>query len=360
MKARWDAAERCRNPSSSNLSRTRRAFLSSLGSSQVALRLPRDWVWDFWPVRQGRRYHLFYLQAPRALGRPSLRHHNATIGHAVSRDLRTWHILGDAIAPGANGEWDDLATWTGSVIPHQDQWYMLYTGISRSEGGLVQRIGLAVSDDLIFWQKHPANPVLEVDPRWYELLEQGRWHNQSWRDPWLFNYPADEHFHVLITARSPSGPPDGAGVLAHARSPNCVDWEVFPPITNPGEFAQVEVPQLVQLGSSSIILFSCLAQDHSRERVKRLGRPGRSGTFAFAASAFPGPYLATDDPVAGPSVEPGVLYAGKLVEKGLGTWNFMAFRGGDDHEFLGEITDPFPVKQRPNGIIEVLAVGQRC
>ena len=64
---------------------------------------------------------------------------------------------------------------------------------------------------------------------------------------------------------------------------------MLPPITNPGEFAQVEVPQLVQLGSFSIILFSCLAEDHSRTR-EEARKSGRSGTFAFSADAFPGPY----------------------------------------------------------------------
>ena len=48
---------------------------------------------------------------------------------------------------------------------------MLYTGVNRAEGGLVQRIGLAASDDLVHWDKHPGNPVLEVDPEWYEVLD---------------------------------------------------------------------------------------------------------------------------------------------------------------------------------------------
>ena len=71
----------------------------------------------------------------------------------------------------------------------------------------MQRIGLAASDDLVHWEKHPGNPVLEVDPEWYEVLEQGRWRDQSWRDPWLFRRPDDERFYALITARS-SGPAD--------------------------------------------------------------------------------------------------------------------------------------------------------
>ncbi len=55
----------------------------------MALRLPEHWLWDFWFAQDGDDVHLFHLQAPRSLGDPALRHANATIGHAVSRDLRT-------------------------------------------------------------------------------------------------------------------------------------------------------------------------------------------------------------------------------------------------------------------------------
>src|SRR5438477_10851503 len=112
----------------------------------MALRLPDKWVWDFWLARDT-RHHVFYLQAPRSLGRSELRHHSASIGHAVSRDLRAWEVLPDALHPGPAGSWDDLATWTGSVVEHAGCWQMLYTGINRSERGLIQRIGLATSDD---------------------------------------------------------------------------------------------------------------------------------------------------------------------------------------------------------------------
>ena len=87
-------------------------------SRPVALRLDGHWVWDFWFARDGDDVHVFYLQAPRSLGDPELRHVNATIGHAVSRDLRDWEVLPDALGAGAPGAFDDLATWTGSVLRH--------------------------------------------------------------------------------------------------------------------------------------------------------------------------------------------------------------------------------------------------
>lgn len=307
----------------------------------MTLRLEDKWVWDFWFARDQDQHHIFYLQAPRALGDPERRHRNATIGHAVSTDLEHWRVLPDALHPGAPGSWDDIATWTGSVIEHDGRWHMLYTGISSADDGLVQRVGLATSDDLIHWQKHPGNPVLESDPRWYESLDLTRWRDQSWRDPWLFRTGDDDFVHALLTTRSPAGPADGAGVVAHARSMDLVDWEVLPPITDPGEFAQVEAPQLVAAADGSyVILISCLEEDHSRERLSRPGVRAQVGTYLFSGDRMFGPYAAALEPLASTDSTGTTLYAGKLVEAAPGDWRFLAFRGDHGSEFYGEIIDP--------------------
>jgi beta-fructofuranosidase len=318
----------------------------------MALRLPEKWVWDFWFARDGDDVHLFYLQAPRALGDPHLRHHNATVGHATSRDLKHWRVRPDALAPGPDGSWDDLAIWTGSVIERDGRWYMLYTGTNKSERGLIQRIGLAVSNDLERWQKHNGNPVIEADGRWYELLDLDRWRDQSWRDPWLFEHESDGTVGALITARSRRGAPDGAGVIAHASSHDLTTWKVLPPLTVPGEFAQVECPQLVSDENGHRILFSCLAEDHSASRIARTGREGVTGTFLFYAPTLDGPFVPTTDPIAGPELGP--TYAGRLVPDELDDWQFLAFKGAGDHHFIGELTDPLPVRFDPSGAIKAL------
>jgi beta-fructofuranosidase len=85
----------------------------------VSLRLADHWVWDSWLVEDGVDYHLFFLRASRALGDPFRRHRRASIGHATSTDLRTWRLLPDALVHADSPAWDDLATWTGSVIRGQ-------------------------------------------------------------------------------------------------------------------------------------------------------------------------------------------------------------------------------------------------
>jgi beta-fructofuranosidase len=319
----------------------------------MPLRLPDKWVWDFWLARDGDDHHIFYLQAPRSLGRSDLRHRNASIGHAVSTDLREWTILPDALGPGRPGSWDDLATWTGSVIERAGHWHMLYTGISTADSGLIQRVGLATSDDLVHWTKHPANPVLEADGRWYELLDLTRWRDQSWRDPWLYIEPGDAGVHVLLTARSPQGSADGAGVVAHARSDDLVHWEVRAPVTQPGEFAQVECPQLVHVDGRRLILFSCLDEDHSTTRRERIGKGGSTGTFVF--SDVDGEFLPSGRPIAPADSTAGPLYAGKVVEVGPGDWRFIGFRGAGDRDFVGELSDPIPVQFNEHGELGVVA-----
>src|SRR5215210_6436007 len=108
------------------------------------LRLADRWVWDLWSARTDSEYPLFFLQAPRSLGDPELRHRNASVGHAVSTDLRDWTRVADALTPQQAPAFDDLATWTGCVVRGDDGvWRMFSTGLSRAEDGLVQRIGLS-------------------------------------------------------------------------------------------------------------------------------------------------------------------------------------------------------------------------
>ena len=309
----------------------------------MMLRLPDKWIWDFWLAQDGADYHVFYLQAPRSLGDPDLRHWNVSIGHAVSQDLRDWRVLPDALRPGSSGDWDDYTTWTGSIIQHEGLWYLFYTGGNRAERGLVQRIGLATSADLIHWEKHPANPLITAEPRWYELLDLDLWHDQAWRDPWVFRHPETGSFHALITARANHGPADGRGVVGHACSDDLINWEVMPPLTEAGEFGHLEVPQLTYIRGRYYLLFCAAASVHSTARRRRTGLEPVTGTHYLIADDPLGPFhYSTDEFLI--SDEIGSLYAGKLVRGPGGDWVFVASRMfAPDGTFIGELSDPFPV-----------------
>jgi beta-fructofuranosidase len=315
----------------------------------VSLRLPDHWLWDFWFAEDGDDVHVFFLHAPRDIGHPDLRHSHAQVGHAVSRDLRTWEILPTALGTGPPGAFDDLATWTGSVLEVEGRWHMFYSGISTREDGAVQRIGVATSVDLVRWEKRGV--LLEADPRWYEQLDHGP-REQAWRDPWVFWDEDSGSFHMLVTARVNHGPPDGRGVIGHAWSSDLRSWEVGPPLSQPGEFGQLEVPQLVHVGGAWRVLFSATARDHSAARLARSGTVPEDGTHYLVSADKLGPYaLDRHDFLLG--TPPGRYYAGRLIRRG-DDWLLFAWWNHDEGgQFIGELSDPMPLVVGADGSLSV-------
>jgi beta-fructofuranosidase len=309
----------------------------------MALRLADHWVWDIWLADDGDRYHLFFLRASRALGNPDRRHSRATVGHAWSTDLVSWTLLPDALVPSDEPAWDDLATWTGSVVHAEGRWLMYYTGVSRAERGLVQRIGRAVSDDLVVWHRSPAHPIAEADARWYEKLDLGCWFDEAWRDPWVFADPDGAGWHMLVTARARSGPAAGRGVVGHLRSADLVRWCAQPPLTAPAGFGHLEVPQVEVVAGTPTLVFSCLASELAPDR--RRAWP-RGGVWTAPGASLTGPF----DLAGGVWLfDHPSLYSGRLVRGRDGRWLLLGFLNRrPDGEFVGEICDPIPVRLDPD------------
>lgn len=311
------------------------------------LTLQDRWLWDFWFARDGDDYHVFYLQAPRSIGDPDERHWNASIGHAVSRDLRTWSVLPDALGPGESGSWDDRSTWTGSILRAGGRWHLFYTGVSSGEQGRVQRIGVATSHDLISWSKDPVSPLLEADPRWYERFNPAAWHEEAWRDPWVFRHEPTGDYRMFFTARARSGPPDGRGVVGHARSADLRHWEVLPPLTQPGEYGHMEVPQLVAIDGRCYLLFSVYEWAHSALRRQRA--EAVCGTHYAVADRPLGPYDALSDDFLCADPQ-GSRYAGKILQAPDDSWVYLSFsQYPEGAQFRGELSDPVPLIITPDG-----------
>jgi beta-fructofuranosidase len=273
----------------------------------VALRLPDHWLWDFWFAVDGDDVHVFYLQAPRALGDPDLRHRHATVGHAVSSDLRRWEVLPDALGAGPAGAFDDLATWTGSVVRHDGRWHLLYSGVCHADP--VQRIGLATSDDLCRWEREDL--LVEADPRWYD--------REHWRDPWVGWDPERGRFDMLICAKR-----DGRGIVGHAHSPDLRTWTVAPPISEPTGHFHLEVPQLVHRDGAWHIVFS---DERRGSGLHRLTAPERLGPYPAASRDLL------------PGARPRRHYAGRLFGDALFAW----LMDDEDGVFVGELSDPMPL-----------------
>lgn len=305
----------------------------------MAFSLEHSWVWDFWLADDGELFHLFYLFAARSLGDPDLRHRNARIGHATSRDLVEWTDHGPVLGPGDVDAFDATATWTGSVVRGPDGlWRMFYTGasfVAADSNRNIESVGLATSTDLFTWHKQPAF-ALRADPRWYETLGSSTWPEEAWRDPWVFA-DASGQWHMLLTARANRGDDAGRGVIGHAVSDDLEHWEVRPPLSAPHQgFGHLEVPQTVEIDGHHVLLFSC--------NSPRLcdARAGHTGGIWVASAASPvGPF---DLKRAGLLVSEE-LYAGRLVRSRDGCWVLLAFEMGQfGGPVPGRICDPIPVR----------------
>ncbi len=301
--------------------------------------LSSSWVWDYWFADDGDTYHLFFLYASRALHDPEARHYRASVGHAVSDDLVTWTRVTDALVRGEAGSFDDLATWTGSTVRGADGlWYLFYTGSTLAEGGKnVQRIGYATSPDLMVWTKAPG-PVLSAAAPWYETIDSGEWHDEAFRDPWVFADPQGDGWHMFVTARAPEGPVFGRGVVGHAWSADLRTWELRPPLSapSPDGFGQLEVTQVEVVDGRPVLLFSCLAAHAMPARADQ-----RGGTWAVPAESLLGPF----DIGAATPLTDETLYVGRLLRRrDDGQWLLFAFHHLDeDGEFVGGVSDPMPV-----------------
>lgn len=310
------------------------------------LQLADHWIWDSWYVRDGEQVHMFFLRASRALIDPDRRHLRATVGHAVSTDLRQWTLLPDALVPADAPAWDDFATWTGSTVRGPDgRWHMFYTSVSRAEGGRVQRVGHAVSTDLIAWERVGDGFVCGADYRWYENDTPGFWHDEAWRDPWVF-FDADSGvWHMTVTARLREGEALHRATVGHATSTDLFEWTVQPPLTGATPFGQMEVTQVEQVDGRWVLVF-CVGGEHV---APDSGLPATTGTWTAPADGPLGPFHADRAECIGD----GALYAGRIVQDANGQWNLLGFVHTEaDGGFGGYIPDPIPLEMTSRGTLQ--------
>lgn len=293
----------------------------------MTLDLSDHWLWDHWFLDDGERSHMFFLRASRALHDPQRRHMNASMGHAVSDDLRSWTLLPDAVVHSDGPAFDDKAIWTGSaVLKPGGGIRVFYTGISRAEGGAVQRIGWADSEDGVTFERATGEP-LAADGRWYQTWNPQYPFDEAWRDPFVFAH--DGRWHMLVTARGKGDALHRSGVVGHAVSDDLDHWEVQPPLSEPDvPFGQLEVMQSRCVAGRHVLIFSC--------GPDRQDRPGEGGVWIAEGQGPLGPW----DIGKARYVRPEWLYAGQLFEDRDGRWRLGGFVDQSDGAFVGGAVDP--------------------
>lgn len=168
---------------------------------------------------------------------------------------------------------------------------MFYTGLSRRDRGLYQRVGLATSDDLYVWEKHPVHwedgrgpndpdlvkqarensrrdmpndttalidtescyPISPSAEHYESDLGEGR-HLVSFRDPFFFL--DDGQGMLLVAARVKDGPIVRRGCVASYSEVRPYHFEPQPPMLHPGLYDDVEVPNVVIIGGERYLIGS--------------------------------------------------------------------------------------------------------
>ena len=191
-------------------------------------------------------FHLFHLVLP----------NHDYIAHAVSRDGFLWRRVKNALFIGEPGDWDDDMLWTMHVSRDPDwpsSFRMFYTGISRKEDGRIQRIGLARSNDLYYWEKVSSAdyPLTISGPDYESSVEEGR-HWVSCRDPFFYMEGSDRY--LLVNARSASGPVIRRGCVGLARetAPDTFIWER--PLFFPRMYDDIEVPGVIPINGNYYLI----------------------------------------------------------------------------------------------------------
>ncbi len=220
-------------------------------------------LWDTWLFEEDGLYHLFHL-----LRKKGSRSH--AISHAVSENLLHWKEAGLALERGYEGEWDDGPLMTGTLFKKDGSYYLFY-GAKRNS---VQRIGVAISEDLYTWRKFPHH-ILEPQGQWYETsVMDNSISSVAWRDPCIFRTEEGE-FHMFFCARSRTGNWAGRGAIGHATSRNLIEWSILPPVYVSDRYGFLETPDVFEMNGRWFLLFSC-GQWHST----------RTDDFEHAASGI--------------------------------------------------------------------------
>jgi beta-fructofuranosidase len=115
---------------------------------------------------------------------------------------------------------------------------------------------------------------------------------------------------------------------------------VQPPLSAPGEFGQLEVPQVEVVGDTPVLLFSCGIPDiASARRSREPDEP--TGSYLAIGTSLLGPW-----DIPGERVIPVPdLYSARLVRDPAGEWQVLGFIDGSPRgAFAGELSDPIPLR----------------
>lgn len=162
-------------------------------------------------------------------------------GHARSRDMVHWEHLPVALWPSLEkGEWH---CFSGSAFIKDDgKPILFYTSIGHENPE--HWAAVPVDDQLIDWEKHPANPIVVMEDHGGQLIDE-------WRDPFLFREGGNTY---MVIGGHPRGA-KGSIMMYKALNAELTDWKY---IGSPfeGQEGNWECPNFFKVGDKYVLIYS--------------------------------------------------------------------------------------------------------
>jgi len=285
---------------------------------------------DPWFFTKGNATHCIHMQQYDP-DRPEDKRQFRSLGHAVSEDLVTWRRLPTPLRSNDAPSYDDQRMHTGDVIEQDGVFYLFYTGTGtrdlvdgtlKESGRGIQSISLATSIDGIHWEKHPNNPLLVPDPRYYNTQEKlpesqcHAWPIADFRDFHVVADPEGNGYWGFVAARVPGKIGAETSAVALCHSHDLIHLEQHPPcFVAKSLYNVVEVPDVFFLNGKwyMLLLTGC---GYGQRHVSLYDRDLRAATIYAVADQIQGPYTEPENNIIYGSMK-SVAICRSLVKGGM-------------------------------------------
>lgn len=313
----------------------------------VVFELEGKGINDSWYCKEGDTYHSFFLEYE-SKGAPQ------SCGHIISKDLKNWEYLGVVLAPESD-TWYDKSIATGSVAKYNGRWYMLYTGHSSQtdKGETLGGLGVAVSDDLMTWERIGDGPAIK---RCWQETEYGKGYPFEYEgktvfcyplaDPYVYPEPVNGEYYIYVNSYAADRPINFRGATAIFKTRDFVTFK-------PHKIAvidicdRMETVQVWKHGDKYYMYAGCVAMKIDEKDAHKLGKQINTNMI-FISDNIDGPYtrLQALDLPKNPNYPKSNPYILKVFNDPEGREIMMM------NNIPYGVEGPFPVHYTPEGKVE--------
>ncbi len=217
-----------------------------MATDPIFLRPPDGWVGDVIPFAKDDRVYIFFLNDRRDPSKAG-----TSWDLYTTKDFASYEYHGVSLPHGRAAD-QDLNAYTGSVVESDGIAHVFYTGVNpeylaRGTGEPAQVVMHATSvDGMQTWTKH-------FD---HSFGAAAGYKASDWRDPFVFRPDPNGPWHMLLAARSDSGPARRDGLIAQCVSDDLVSWKVVDPFWSPHLYITHECPEVFSIGEWWYLVYS--------------------------------------------------------------------------------------------------------